>query len=176
MPQNHEHRQHAQNVLRKKRRAPGHYLVCRAPDGSLRWKCARYTYFGDDGSILLNVRDVHAIRIAQQQEENRFRAILRETCEYIIETDAETKSYTLHLPTLINRYPLADCSDYGSLIARYSERDVAPEESGGLPAGGVTPGSAEPYAQGRRLMLHQVHGEYQRLPGLQDMEHVPVPL
>ena len=55
--------------------------------------------------ILLNVRDVHDIRIAQQQEENRFRAILRETCEYIIETDVETKSYTLHLPTLINRYP-----------------------------------------------------------------------
>ncbi|MFR8578660.1 PAS domain-containing protein [Bilophila wadsworthia] len=47
---------------------------------------------------------------------------------------------------------------------------------GVLPAGGLTPGSAEPYAQGRRLMLHQVHGEYQRLPGLQDMEHVPVPL
>ena len=104
------------------------YYRVLTPDGSLRWKCARYTYFGDDGSILLNVRDVHDIRIAQQQEENRFRAILRETCEYIIETDVETKSYTLHLPTLINRYPLADCSDYGSLIARYSERYVAPED------------------------------------------------
>ena len=31
--------------------------------------------------------------------------------QYIIETDVETKSYTLHLPTLINRYPLEACSD-----------------------------------------------------------------
>lgn len=114
-------------TLEEEKEGTCYYRVL-TPDGSLRWKCARYTYFGDDGSILLNVRDVHDIRIAQQQEENRFRAILRETCEYIIETDVETKSYTLHLPTLINRYPLADCSDYGSLIARYSERYVAPED------------------------------------------------
>lgn len=114
-------------TLEEEKEGTCYYRVL-APDGSLRWKCARYTYFGDDGSILLNVRDVHDIRIAQQQEENRFRAILRETCEYIIETDVETKSYTLHLPTLINRYPLADCTDYGSLIARYSERYVAPED------------------------------------------------
>ena len=114
-------------TLEEEKEGTCYYRVL-TPDGSLRWKCARYTYFGDDGSILLNVRDVHDIRIAQQQEENRFRAILRETCEYIIETDVETKSYTLHLPTLINRYPLADCPDYGSLIARYSERYVAPED------------------------------------------------
>ena len=114
-------------TLEEEKEGTCYYRVL-TPDGSLRWKCARYTYFGDDGSILLNVRDVHDIRIAQQQEENRFRAILRETCEYIIETDVETKSYTLHLPTLINRYPLADCSDYGSLIARYSERYGAPED------------------------------------------------
>ena len=114
-------------TLEEEKEGTCYYRVL-TPDGSLRWKCARYTSFGDDGSILLNVRDVHDIRIAQQQEENRFRAILRETCEYIIETDVETKSYTLHLPTLINRYPLADCSDYGSLIARYSERYVAPED------------------------------------------------
>ena len=114
-------------TLEEEKEGTCYYRVL-TPDGSLRWKCARYTYFGDDGSILLNVRDVHDIRIAQQQEENRFRAILRETCEYIIETDVETKSYTLHLPTLINRYPLADCSDYGSLIARYSEHYVAPED------------------------------------------------
>ena len=114
-------------TLEEEKEGTCYYRVL-TPDGSLRWKCARYTYFGDDGSILLNVRDVHDIRIAQQQEENRFRAILRETCEYIIETDVETKSYTLHLPTLINRYPLADCSDYGSLIARYSKRYVAPED------------------------------------------------
>ncbi|WP_279065988.1 PAS domain-containing protein, partial [Bilophila wadsworthia] len=92
-------------TLEEEKEGTCYYRVL-TPDGSLRWKCARYTYFGDDGSILLNVRDVHDIRIAQQQEENRFRAILRETCEYIIETDVETKSYTLHLPTLINRYPL----------------------------------------------------------------------
>ena len=91
-------------TLEEEKEGTCYYRVL-TPDGSLRWKCARYTYFGDDGSILLNVRDVHDIRIAQQQEENRFRAILRETCEYIIETDVETKSYTLHLPTLINRYP-----------------------------------------------------------------------
>ena len=97
-------------------------------DGSLRWKCARYTFFGDDGSILLNVRDVHDIRMAQQKEENRFRAILRETCEYIIETDVETGSYTLHLPTRINRYPLEDCTGYACLIARYAERYVVPED------------------------------------------------
>ena len=114
-------------TLEEEKEGTCYYRVL-TPDGSLRWKCARYTYFGDDGSILLNVRDVHDIRIAQQQEENRFRAILRETCEYIIETDVETKSYTLHLPTLINRYPLEACSDYGSLIARYSERYVAPED------------------------------------------------
>ena len=114
-------------TLEEEKEGTCYYRVL-TPDGSLRWKCARYTYFGDDGSILLNVRDVHDIRIAQQQEENRFRAILRETCEYIIETDVETKSYPLHLPTLINRYPLADCPDYGSLIARYSERYVAPED------------------------------------------------
>ena len=114
-------------TLEEEKEGTCYYRVL-TPDGSLRWKCARYTYFGDDGSILLNVRDVHDIRIAQQQEENRFRAILRETCEYIIETDVETKSYTLHLPTLINRYPLEACSDYGLLIARYSERYVAPED------------------------------------------------
>ena len=114
-------------TLEEEKEGTCYYRVL-TPDGSLRWKCARYTYFGDDGSILLNVRDVHDIRIAQQQEENRFRAILRETCEYIIETDVETKSYTLHLPTLINRYPLEACSDYGSPIARYSERYVAPED------------------------------------------------
>ena len=114
-------------TLEEEKEGTCYYRVL-TPDGSLRWKCARYTYFGDDGSILLNVRDVHDIRIAQQQEENRFRAILRETCEYIIETDVETKSYTLHLPTLINRDPLEACSDYGSLIARYSERYVAPED------------------------------------------------
>ena len=114
-------------TLEEEKEGTCYYRVL-TPDGSLRWKCARYTYFGDDGSILLNVRDVHDIRIAQQQEENRFRAILRETCEYIIETDVETKSYTLHLPTLINRYSLEACSDYGSLIARYSERYVAPED------------------------------------------------
>ena len=114
-------------TLEEEKEGTCYYRVL-TPDGSLRWKCARYTYFGDDGSILLNVRDVHDIRIAQQQEENRFRAILRETCEYIIETDVETKSYTLHLSTLINRYPLEACSDYGSLIARYSERYVAPED------------------------------------------------
>ena len=114
-------------TLEEEKEGTCYYRVL-TPDGSLRWKCARYTYFGDDGSILLNVRDVHDIRIAQQQEENRFRAILRETCEYIIETDVETKSYTLHLPTLINRYLLEACSDYGSLIARYSERYVAPED------------------------------------------------
>ena len=114
-------------TLEEEKEGTCYYRVL-TPDGSLRWKCARYTYFGDDGSILLNVRDVHDIRIAQQQEENRFRAILRETCEYIIETDVETKSYTLHLPTLINRYPLEACSDYGSLIARYSERYVALED------------------------------------------------
>ena len=114
-------------TLEEEKEGTCYYRVL-TPDGSLRWKCARYTYFGDDGSILLNVRDVHDIRIAQQQEESRFRAILRETCEYIIETDVETKSYTLHLPTLINRYPLEACSDYGSLIARYSERYVAPED------------------------------------------------
>ena len=114
-------------TLEEEKEGTCYYRVL-TPDGSLRWKCARYTYFGDDGSILLNVRDVHDIRIAQQQEENRFRAILRETYEYIIETDVETKSYTLHLPTLINRYPLEACSDYGSLIARYSERYVAPED------------------------------------------------
>ena len=114
-------------TLEEEKEGTCYYRVL-TPDGSLRWKCARYTYFGDDGSILLNVRDVHDIRIAQQQEENRFRAILRETCEYIIETDVETKSYTLHLPTLINRCPLEACSDYGSLIARYSERYVAPED------------------------------------------------
>ena len=85
-------------TLEEEKEGTCYYRVL-TPDGSLRWKCARYTYFGDDGSILLNVRDVHDIRIAQQQEENRFRAILRETCEYIIETDVETKSYTLHLPT-----------------------------------------------------------------------------
>ncbi|MFQ6996032.1 PAS domain-containing protein [Bilophila wadsworthia] len=84
-------------TLEEEKEGTCYYRVL-TPDGSLRWKCARYTYFGDDGSILLNVRDVHDIRIAQQQEENRFRAILRETCEYIIETDVETKSYTLHLP------------------------------------------------------------------------------
>ena len=95
-------------TLEEEKEGTCYYRVL-TPDGSLRWKCARYTYFGDDGSILLNVRDVHDIRIAQQQEENRFRAILRETCEYIIETDVETKSYTLHLPTLINRYPLEAC-------------------------------------------------------------------
>lgn len=96
------------------------------PGGGLRWKCARYTFFGDDGSILLNVRDVHDIRMAQQKEEKRFRAILRETCEYIIETDVETGSYTLHLPTLNNRYPLEDCPGYDCLIARYAERYVIP--------------------------------------------------
>ena len=127
-------------------------------------------------SILLNVRDVHDIRIAQQQEKNRFRAILRETCEYIIRNGMwRQRAVPLHLPTLINRYPLEACSDYGSLIARYSNAMWLPGRES-LPAGGLTPGSAEPYAQGRRLMLHQVHGEYQRLPGLQDMEHVPVPL
>ena len=73
-------------TLEEEKEGTCYYRVL-TPDGSLRWKCARYTYFGDDGSILLNVRDVHDIRIAQQQEENRFRAILRETCEYIIETD-----------------------------------------------------------------------------------------
>ena len=104
-------------TLEEEKEGTCYYRVL-TPDGSLRWKCARYTYFGDDGSILLNVRDVHDIRTAQQQEENRFRAILRETCEYIIETDVETKSYTLHLPTLINRYPLEACS----------ERYVAPED------------------------------------------------
>ena len=78
-------------TLEEEKEGTCYYRVL-TPDGSLRWKCARYTYFGDDGSILLNVRDVHDIRIAQQQEENRFRAILRETCEYIIETDVETKS------------------------------------------------------------------------------------
>lgn len=91
-------------TLEEEKEGTCYYRVL-TPDGSLRWKCARYTYFGDDGSILLNVRDVHDIRIAQQQEENRFRAILRETCEYIIETDVETKSYTLHLPTLTTVIP-----------------------------------------------------------------------
>ena len=67
-------------TLEEEKEGTCYYRVL-TPDGSLRWKCARYTYFGDDGSILLNVRDVHDIRIAQQQEENRFRAILRETCE-----------------------------------------------------------------------------------------------
>ena len=65
-------------TLEEEKEGTCYYRVL-TPDGSLRWKCARYTYFGDDGSILLNVRDVHDIRIAQQQEENRFRAILRET-------------------------------------------------------------------------------------------------
>ena len=61
-------------TLEEEKEGTCYYRVL-TPDGSLRWKCARYTYFGDDGSILLNVRDVHDIRIAQQQEENRFRAI-----------------------------------------------------------------------------------------------------
>lgn len=40
----------------------------------------------------------------------------------------ETKSYTLHLPILINHYPLETYSDYSSLIAHYSERYVVPED------------------------------------------------
>ena len=96
--------------------------------GALRWKCARYTFFGNDGSILLNVRDVHDIRMAQQKEENRFRAILRETCEYIVETDVETGNYSLHLPGRTNRYPLDACADYGELVARHAERYVAPAD------------------------------------------------
>ena len=84
----------------------------------------------------------------------------------------ETKSCS-SISTLINRYPLEACSDYGSLIARYSERYVSSSKTGSPSCGRFTPESAEPYAQGRRFMLHQVHGEYQRLPGLQDMEHVP---
>ena len=161
-------------TLEEEKEGTCYYRVL-TPDGSLRWKCARYTYFGDDGSILLNVRDVHDIRIAQQQEENRFRAILRETCEYIIETDVETELYP---PPADPDQPL---SPRRLLRLRLADRPLLrtlcrPRRSGGLPAGGLTPGSAEPYAQGRRLMLHQVHGEYQRLPGLQDMEHVPVPL
>ena len=56
-------------TLEEEKEGTCYYRVL-TPDGSLRWKCARYTYFGDDGSILLNVRDVHDIRIAQQQEKN----------------------------------------------------------------------------------------------------------
>ena len=56
-------------TLEEEKEGTCYYRVL-TPDGSLRWKCARYTYFGDDGSILLNVRDVHDIRIAQQDRKS----------------------------------------------------------------------------------------------------------
>ena len=102
----------------------------RVHDGGsgLRWKCARFSFFGTDGSILLNIRDVHDIRMAQQKEENRFRAILRETCEYIVETDVETGGCSLHFPSRTNPYPLETCADYAGLIAGYAQRYVAPQD------------------------------------------------
>ena len=47
-------------TLEEEKEGTCYYRVL-TPDGSLRWKCARYTYFGDDGSILLNVRESEPI-------------------------------------------------------------------------------------------------------------------
>lgn len=96
-------------------------------DRRLRWKSVRYTYFRQNpGTILLNVRDIHDIRVAQQREENRFYILLREACEKVMEVDPETGQYSLYLPE--NKYPLENCATYAEMLHCYANRYVLKEE------------------------------------------------
>lgn len=101
-------------------------------NGRLRWKCARYNYFNSNkGFILLNVRDVHDIRMEQQKEENRFNILLKETFENVVETDVETGSCDVFFPNGRNRYPVAEYRDYNKMLQSYAERYVLEEQRGG---------------------------------------------
>lgn len=96
-------------------------------DGHLRWKSVRYTYFRQNrDTLLLNVRDIHDIRVAQQREENRFYILLREACEKVVEVDPETAQYSLYLPE--NKYPLEKCGTYAEMLQCYANRYVLKEE------------------------------------------------
>ncbi|MFQ8735005.1 MAG: PAS domain-containing protein [Bilophila wadsworthia] len=114
-------------TLEEEKEGTCYYRVL-TPDGSLRWK---WPAIPTSATTVPSCSMCGTSTTSASHSSRRKTASgpsCAETCEYIIETYVETKSYTLHLPTLINRYPLEACSDYGSLIARYSERYVAPED------------------------------------------------
>ena len=104
------------------------YYRC-VEEGRLRWKSARYTYFLQNRrTILINVRDIHDIRMEQQREENRFNLIIREACEKVTEVDVETGEYRMYLDKEKDKYPVDDCSGYAELIDCYANRYVVVEE------------------------------------------------
>lgn len=98
-------------------------------DGSVRWKNIRYTYFHDNRhTILLTVRDVHDIRVAQEREEYRLSALLRESCDYVMEVNLENGTCRQYMPAEQNRYPLPDHTTYAEFLHNYADHYVLPEE------------------------------------------------
>lgn len=117
--------------LEKKKEGVSLYYRGQEENGRLRWKCARYNYFKHSkGFILLNVRDVHDIRMEQQKEENRFNILLKETFENVVETDVETGRCDVFFPNGRNRYPLSEYRDYNKMLQSYADRYVLEDQRG----------------------------------------------
>ncbi len=66
----------------------------RGKDGSYRWKCYRYSYFGMDmDTIVMNVQDVHDIRMEEQKNEEANRRILVDALEEAKKANATRKNF-----------------------------------------------------------------------------------